>query len=268
VSANLSQRTLSVRGDRFSIQLWEGGAGQPTLYLHDEILPPVAYPWQAELANDRRIIVPQHPGFGRSTGLEHLDDIVDLAIYYLDFLDALGIEQVDLVGASFGGMIAAEIAALAPRSVRCLALVAPLGLWLDDPPVADLAGLTVAEAHQLSWADPQGAAAQSFSLEHLSSDDERRRVWIERTRSLAAAGKFTWPLPDKGLRKRAHRIQSPTLLIWGAEDRITPPAYAQAFQALLPGARLVTIPATGHFPLHEQSGDTLRELGRFLGNGV
>ncbi len=259
----MNERIVSVRDGLFSIQVAEAGTGQPTLYLHGELPPPAWHPWMDDLASGCHLVAPQHPGFGRSTGLEHLDDILDLAIYYLDFFDALGLESTDLVGESFGGMIAAEVAALAPDRVRRLVLIAPHGLWLDATPTIDVFGLPAAEVHRLAWADPEGAAAQRFAP-GVGSEEEQRRAWLERMRSLAAAGKFMWPIADKGLRKRIHRIKAPTLLLWGELDRLIPTAYGKLFREKITRSELVVIPDAGHLPLIEQPGPGVDALRRFL----
>jgi len=259
----VNERTVSVRGGMFSIQIHEAGSGQPTLFLHGDLLPPAPYPWMDQLAVDRHLLAPQHPGFGKSTGLEHLDDVADLTIYYLDFLDALEIEACDLIGESFGGLLAAELAALAPHRVRRLALVAPFGLWLDDLPTTDVFALPALDLHQLCWSDPASTIAREFAPD---ADDEAQqwRRSIERARSLAAAGKFLWPIPDKGLRKRIHRITAPTLLLWGDRDRIIPPGYAAMFQQNIRSSELVFVAQAGHFPLLEQSTESLAAIRRFL----
>lgn len=263
----MNERIVSVRDGLFSIQVAEAGTGQPVLYLHGELPPPAWHPWMEDLASGYRLVAPQHPGFGRSTGLEHLDDILDLAIYYLDFLETLDLDPIDLIGDSFGGMLAAEIAALAPDHVRRLVLVAPHGLWLDDTPTLDIFGVSAVELHQIAWADPEGTIARQFAP-GTGTDEEVRRAWLERMRSLAAAGKFMWPIADKGLRKRIHRIKAPTLLLWGERDRIIPTAYAALFREKIARSEVVVIPDAGHLPLIEQPGPSVDALRRFLSGSI
>jgi pimeloyl-ACP methyl ester carboxylesterase len=259
----MSGTSVSVRGDRFAIDVWEAGSGTPTVYLHDELLPPGPRPWLDELARTRRVIAPCHPGFGRSTGLEHLDDVVDLAIYYLDFADAMGLTSFDLIGDSFGGMVAAEVAALAPHRVRRLVLVGAVGLWIDEEPSLDVFATPAGNLQQLLWHDPAGTTAAPFAP-GTGTEDEQRLATLERLRSLSSAAKFLWPIPDKGLRKRIHRITAPTLVLWGDHDRIVPPSYGRRFAELIPSAKLALVADSGHFPLLEQQPEALATVLSFL----
>ena len=197
-------------------------------------------PFLENLARSFRVIVPDHPGFGRSEGLEHLDDVVDLALYYTEFIEALGLDQPYLVGHSLGGMIAAEVAAIAPNVASKLVLVAPVGLWLDDHPVLDFFAATPEELATAMFHDPGSAIAKELMTLPSGSDAQLEAV-LERTKNLSAAGKFLWPIPDKGLKKRIHRIAAPTLLLWGASDRLVPPIYGEAFLKRIQRARLILV---------------------------
>jgi pimeloyl-ACP methyl ester carboxylesterase len=84
---------------------------------------------------------------------------------------------------------------------------------------------------------------------------------------LIAAAKLLWPLPDKGLKKRLHRIAAPTLLVWGAHDRMTGPAYASAFGARVAGAAMRTVRA-GHMMPHEAPAETADVVRAFVANGA
>ncbi|HEX2174057.1 MAG TPA: alpha/beta hydrolase [Dehalococcoidia bacterium] len=238
---------VSLRNGLFTTRVFSAGQGDPLVYLAD--LSP--WPdWSADplierLAARRRVIIPEHLGFGESEGLDHIKDIFDLTIYHLDLLDALGLSRVDLIGHSLGGLFAAEIAAWAPERVRRLVLADAYGLWLDEEPVADIFGVTTAEVPPLLFADPESAVAQRYFA--LPEDRAARgAVLLERAKSQMATAKFIWPLPDRGLRRRIHRITSPTLILWGEQDRLIPPAYGRAMQAQIPGSRLVTVPGAGH----------------------
>ena len=104
--------TVSVRDGMFSVHIRRGGSGEPLVFLHGAGGQGAIEPWMETLAQKYDVIVPEHPGWGESTGIDHLDDVIDMALYYHDLFDALGLASVNLMGGSLGGMFAAEIAAL------------------------------------------------------------------------------------------------------------------------------------------------------------
>ncbi len=251
LSGTLETTTVSIRGGMFEAQVFTKGGGSPLLFLHGWGGMPAWPSWLDAYAEHFRVIAPQHPGFGASTGIEHLDDMVDLAIYYLDFVDALGLQRFNVIGHSFGGAIAAELAALGSHCVDRLVLVAPVGLWLNETPVLDFFAVDEATRIRALWHDAEAARERGLLL---SPPDNEARVLLalDQARSAAAAAKFLWPIPDKGLKKRIHRVKAPTLVVWGDSDSIVPPAYGRLFRDKLANARLVTIPQCGHIPMLEQ----------------
>ena len=261
--AQHTERTVALRGGKFNVQLVEGGSGDHLLYLHgaggftgwDDSLD--------RLAGQFHVIAPAHPGVARSDGLEHLDDLWDLTLFYEELLQELGLERACVVGHSYGGMLAAELAAHCPRRVARLVLVGSLGLWLEETPVADFFILTRSERAELLWHNPDSAAAQAY-LAAPTDPAARMEADLDRTQTLAAVGKFAWPIPDKGLTKRAHRITMPTLLLWGDSDGIVPPAYGPAFQQLLPNATLRVIEKCGHIPQVECPDEFFEAVAGFL----
>jgi len=169
------------------------------------------------------------------------------------------------VGHSFGALVAAEFAAAAPQSVARLVLIDPIGLWRDDLPVKNWMLLSESERRPSLFADPQGEAAQRF---FAVPDDLAERVdalapliWAQ-----ACTGKFVWPVPDRGLQHRMHRIAAPTLIIWGKADRIIAPAYAQEFARRIAGARIELIDQAGHLPQLEQPEAVAKAVQAFLGS--
>lgn len=243
--------TVTVRGGRFRVKLWSKGSGPPLLFMHGGGGLQEWPGWLDAFAERCRVVAPQHPGFGESTGLEHLDDFVDLALYYLDFMDALGLDRPDVIGHSFGGNVAAEVAALGPERVGKLVLVGALGLWSDEEPVADFFAMTRGELEKAAWHDVEGAVAKGLRPEP-KDEKQRQELQLQEAQSMGAMGKFIWPIPDKGLKKRIHRIKAPTLIVWGASDRLVPPVYGRMYQERIPGSRLVVIPEAGHRPMLEQ----------------
>jgi pimeloyl-ACP methyl ester carboxylesterase len=163
------------------------------------------------------------------------------------------------VGHSFGGMVACELAAAYPRRVRSLALIDPIGLWHDGAPIVNWMMLNPADLPAHIFVEPGGEAARRL----LGAADEDPAVRVRLLWAMGATGKFIWPLPDKGLKKRIHRIAAPTLLVWGGADRLVPPSYADEFTRRIPGARAHAIEGAGHAPhleRPEQVGRLVREF--------
>ena len=166
-------------------------------------------------------------------------------------MDDLKLPSAHVIGHFLGGMIAAEMAALSPSYVRRLALTAPAGLWRDDAPVADFLAMNPAELQDHLWsARFLGSGASAVDRE--AAERAQEMLAEDRVQDLTAAGKFLWPIPDKGLKRRAYRIKAPTLLLWGEEDRLNPPVYANDFAQLIPGAQVSMLANTGHLPMLEE----------------
>jgi pimeloyl-ACP methyl ester carboxylesterase len=238
-----SEKTLKVRGK--SIQLFEGGTGRPVLYLHGA----GTFWWLPAhdlLAARHRVLAPVHPGFGASTGVEDIDDIEDLVFHTLDVLDELRLERVDVVGTSMGGWIAAELALRAPHRLNRLVLVNAAGLRLRDVPTPDLFLATPPETRELLFADPRGPIAMAAIPDAPPPPD--KMVLIMKGREAAARVLWNPHVRYRKLMSRLDRIKTPTLVLWGASDKLFPLPYGQAYQKGIPGARLVTIDRCGHLP--------------------
>jgi pimeloyl-ACP methyl ester carboxylesterase len=247
----------------FDIETLEGGSGQPLVYLHG-IEQPGWSPLLEDLARDHRVLAPRMPGFGESSGDEQLLDLHDLLYFYLDLLDEQGLRNLPLVGHAIGGMIAAELAAMQPERFSKLVLIAPLGLWNNAYPVYDYFVETPDDVAARAYADPNSELAQAART--VPEDlDGRIAFQLERLKSLRVAAKYTWPIPDRGLDKRLHRVKPPTLLVWGEKDGINPPQYAADFQRALPNAIVERIAGAGHVPHVEQPEAVLARVRAFLG---
>jgi pimeloyl-ACP methyl ester carboxylesterase len=257
------ESTVSVRRGLFQTCMRSAGSGDPLLFLHSADGLRGWPPFLEELAQTFRVIAPEHPGFGRSEGLEHLDDVVDLALYYTEFIDAVGLDQPYVVGHSLGGMIGAEVAAIAPDLVSKLVLIAPLGLWLDEHPVLDFFASTPEELATALFHDPDSAVAKEMMTLPTDADAQLETI-LERTKNLSAAGKFLWPIPDKGLKKRLHRISAPTQLLWGAADRLVPPVYGEEFLKRIERSRLTIFKGASHMLPFEKADEFVEVVTDFL----
>jgi pimeloyl-ACP methyl ester carboxylesterase len=250
---------IELRDGRFKIRVLKAGHGPPLVFLHgfggllwDPLLD--------ALASTHHVVAPEHPGAGESQGLEHVEDLWDLVLYYNELLDAFGFDRVTLVGHSFGGMVAAEIAATSPHRVDQLVLIAPVGLWRDDHPVPDFSGVPRASLPSLLFADPDGPAAAMLP----SPDPTDPESLFRAAQTTASVLQFTWPLPDKGLSKRLYRLAAPTLLVWGAHDAMVHPDYADDFEALIADSRVEIVDGAGHLPQLEQPERTIAAVTDFV----
>ncbi|MCC7372731.1 MAG: alpha/beta fold hydrolase [Chloroflexi bacterium] len=247
-----SERTVSLRGGTLTARVREAGDGPPVIYLHGAEGPlPSWPPFLETLDRSHRMISPDLPGFGGSTGGEGINDVLDLSVYLLDLLDALGLERVAIVGHDLGGMAAAELAAVAGNRVASLALIAPLGLWVDDDPILDFYATPRADLTPLAWHDPASGTATAV-LTPPQTEAEAQIAALELNHGLAASTRLLWPIPDRGLKRRIHRIICPALLIWGASDGVVPPTYGPRWKSALSDARLEVVPGAGHYPMLEQ----------------
>jgi pimeloyl-ACP methyl ester carboxylesterase len=257
----MSTTTVS---EKHSVRVWEKGAGEPLVFLHGYDGHPGDDSFLEGLAPGRRVIAPEAPGFGDSTGIDEIDDVLDMALFYRQLFEKLGLGPIDVVGHSLGGMFAAEVAAICPQVVKRLVLVSPFGLWLDEHQVPDLFAMSPTQLQRASWHDPESHPAQQ-ALSRLPNGKSGTAAIVQRAMNLSAAGKFLWPIPDRGLKKRLPLIKAPTLVVVGASDRLSGPAYGEAFAARIPGAKLAVVEAAGHFPMVEQPEAFGRELEGFLG---
>jgi pimeloyl-ACP methyl ester carboxylesterase len=162
-----------------------------------------------------------------------------------------------------GGMIAAEMACLAPRDLGKLVLAAPAGLWMDEHPIPDIFAMLPFQLAEALFADPKTGQAMMTGGADLSDIEALKDYYIAAQRRLAMAGKILFPIPNRRLSKRLYRLAAPTLLVWGAQDRLIVPAYAKAWQALVPTARLVVIEGAGHMLPYEQPDAFVRAVHTF-----
>jgi pimeloyl-ACP methyl ester carboxylesterase len=235
-----------------------GGSGPPLLFLHGAAGVMRWLPWMDRLADAYDVIVPDHPGWGRSSTPEWFDHIHDLAYFYFDFIDALGLDRIHLVGHSIGGWLACEIAVRSTARLRTMTLIAPAGLRVNGAETFDIFlaspdTMVRTAFYDRSLADAQLAAPPS------SPDDLEIAL-----RNRFAAARVAWQprLYDPHLAKWLHRIDVPTLVAWGENDAILPVDMQAEFVRLIPGAEALRIERCGHIPQIERP-DAL--FDRFVG---
>jgi pimeloyl-ACP methyl ester carboxylesterase len=265
--AGSETRRLQLWQDRVETEVEIGGSGPPLVYLHGPwgLNPDRAF--IGRLAETHTVYAPKHPGTSRGAheAVHALDGWHDLVVYYGELLDRLELAAPPIVGHSFGGLVAAEIAAAAPQSVGRLVLIDPVGLWRDDLPVKNWMVLNDSERRPALFADPHGEAAKRF-FGVPSDAAERVDVLAQFIWAQACTGKFVWPLADRGLKNRVHRVAAPTLLIWGKADHIISSVYAREFAARIAGARIELVDNAGHLSHLEQPDAVVKATRAFLGS--
>src|ERR1700754_863579 len=236
--APLSAITLpTITVSDIHIEVVEKGRGRPLLFLHPEIGIDPAAPVLDRLADHARVIAPSHPGFGGSTQPRGFTTIDDLAYFYLDLLDALDLRDTIVVGASLGAWIAAEIAIKSTARISHLVLANPVGIKVSDREtrdIVDIFAITEKELNALLYFDP---AIAERDYKAMPEDDVRR---VARNRE--ATARYAWSpfMHHPNLKGRLHRIDIPTLCLWGTADRMSAEGYGRAYCAAIPDARFET----------------------------
>jgi pimeloyl-ACP methyl ester carboxylesterase len=253
------RETIDINGSKLSFA--RGGQGTPLIYLHgtDGLAE-----WPSlldTLAERFDVIVPDHPGFGASETPPWIDDVADLAYTYLDAVEKLGLSGVHVVGQSLGGWIALEMAVRSTQHLRSLTLISSAGIHVKGLPKADIFMIDPEEQARLAYADPSlGEAA----AQRAGADKYQELAVLNRI----ASARFGWQprFFNPRLERWLHRVNVPTHVIWGAGDRIIPPAYAEAFHRLIPGSTLTMIPNAGHLPHIECEPAVAEAMQSFLRN--
>jgi pimeloyl-ACP methyl ester carboxylesterase len=236
----------------------EGGAGPPVVFLHGAGGHTGWMPFLDDLSRDFAVFAPEHPGFGQSDDPPWLDDIADLAYFHLDLLAALGLDRVHLVGTSLGGWVAAELAVRSTLRLASLTLVGAVGITAGGEPIPDVFRMPEAENLRRYYADPERAARRLGDLERADF-----RV-VAKNRATVTRLAYRPRFHNPGLATWLHRIDVPTLLVWGEADGLVPPAFGEAYRALIPGARLVVLPGAGHAPFDERKDAFLAAFRNFV----
>jgi pimeloyl-ACP methyl ester carboxylesterase len=247
------------------IRVYQGGTGPDLLFLHGAggLFP--NDPFLEKLSSHFTVHAPLLPGYEDSEGGEHLRDMLDFTLHAYDVLLALGLDRPVVVGHSMGGMIAAEMAAIAPDSIQTLALICPAGLWRDDCPVVDLFASLPFELPGLLLHDPEKHGALLSSGGDFNDPEFLTDFLVGNARRLGMAGKLLFPIPDRGLRQRLYRVRARTRIIWGKSDRLIDASYAEDFARLIPQADVTLVDDAGHLVPYEQT-ERVVELIRMMSN--
>ncbi len=236
-----------------------GGKGRTILYLHGASGGGVWQPFMQDLAKRYEVIAPEHPGFGQTDTPDWLDRMEDLAYFYLDFMKQQDLRDVHLIGSSFGGWLAAEIAVRSTQRISSLTLIGAAGLRPRGVEAPDTFLWKPEEAVRNTFSDPKMVEA---ALARQPSEEEMDRQLKNRF-TLAKLG---WHprMHNPDLPKWIHRIDVPTLVMWGADDKIVPPVLGDYYAKMIPGAKLQTIGNCGHLPQVERRDEFVAAVTGFL----
>jgi pimeloyl-ACP methyl ester carboxylesterase len=237
-----------------------GAGGTPVLLLHGMDTVPPAARFLDLLGHHAEIIAPSLPGFGNTKRPPDFDTIYDLVHLCLAVLEELPYEKIALVGLSFGGWLAAEVAVACSHRLAKLVLVDPVGIKLggrEERDILDVFNVNPAEVRRCSWHDPANAPDYD-----AMSDDEL----IIHARNWESLCLYAWHpyMYNPQLKHWLGRIKAPTLALWGESDRIVTPDYGRAYSRLIPGARFELIEKAGHHPEMEQPERFAERVAAFL----
>jgi pimeloyl-ACP methyl ester carboxylesterase len=263
----MSTSTLQMTIQGRSIRGIRGGSGRPLLYLHSAMGEVMWLPHLFALTNHVDLVVPAHPGFLESEGLDTIRDMEDLVFHYLEFFDQMGWESVDVVGYSLGGWIAAEIASRYPERISKLVLASSVGIWLHEDPIHDIFVMDIRFPEriiELNFHDLESPMAQMLRMQLGPNTPEQ--MIINSLKAMAATAKLGWNplLHNPRLAARLGRITCPTLCLWGEHDRIVSPAYATEFARRIPNAEVRLIAEAGHMACMERADEWVEAVTGFL----
>ena len=247
--------------DGISIEARVQGSGRPLLFLHgiDYFAQQTAF--LDRLAPHFRVVAPRHPGFGRSERPQWMRTVGDIALLYLDLIDRLALDGALVVGSSFGGWVALEMAVRASSRLSGLVLIDTLGLKFggrDEVEITDIFALSAEEVLRHNFADPAKApdyeAMDDAAVEEVARDRE-------------AAVLYGWRpfMHNPSLRHWLHRVKAPSLVVWGEQDRIVAPSYGAHLTQRLQNARFAPIANAGHYPQIEQPEKVAQSIVNFAG---
>jgi pimeloyl-ACP methyl ester carboxylesterase len=259
-----AEEFLELPGGR--VHVFRAGSGEPVLFLHAAGGAGAWLDFHRLLADGGSdggsdggfdVIAPDHPGFGKSDDFPEVEAMDDLVYHYLDFLDALGLERAHVVGASFGGWVAAELAVAAPHRLRSLVLLSAAGLRLPEHPVPDVFLMPPAELVATLYHEPPSAAAAA------APDID---AILAAYRDATALARFSWVpfMCNPKLDRRLRRVTAPTLVVAPSDDRLIPVAHARRYASRIPGARFAEVPDCGHAMYFERPAEFADVVAGFL----
>jgi pimeloyl-ACP methyl ester carboxylesterase len=257
-------RTVPVKHCNFEAKVKVGGSGPPLVYLH-AAGGPIWDPFVEWLCENYTVYAPHHPGTGETArdAIYAVESLWDLVLIYDEIFDALNLRTVPIVGTSFGGMMSCEIAAHRPERISKMILLDPIGLWREDAPVAPYMLMPPEKLVATLYKDLNSEPVKK-ALQMPDDPDQVATITADLVWALGATGKFVWPIPDKGLKKRIHRIKAETLIVWGEDDALIASSYAKEFAKHIANSRVEIIKDCGHVPQVEKLEALKPMVAKFL----
>lgn len=264
----MTQAQFDVEVNGSAVRVRRQGAGEPLVLMYGYGGVPARSAFADELAKTREVLTIALPGQqGSDRGHDKLHTPLDWITAMLDAIEsAVGSRApVDLVAQSVSGMIAGEIAAIGPYWLRSVTLIGPLGLFDDDAPTRNLFAEAPPKRVPFMTRRPELFKA-AYGAPVGASEAERHEHDVIAYRADEATARLMWPFGDVGLRRRLHRVRAPVLLIWGSEDELVPPHYAERFaDALQCPTRIEKIAGAGHLVTLEEPEACARLVSAFVG---
>lgn len=258
---------------RHELEILRAGSADadPLLLIHgiNPISPQAAF--VADLARNRQVIAPSHPGFGASPLPPDFDTMYDLVKLYLDVLDNLPPGDIAVAGFGFGGWIAAELAVAGHQRLQRLILVDAVGIKIsgrEDRDIVHMFNTNPIKLDRMAWHDPANRPAGIYGLgwQACISDEMSDAEIVTLARNWDSLCLFAWKphMFNPQLKHWLHRISVPSLVLWGESDRIVTPKYGRHYAGLIPGAEFAVIPQAGHHPELEQPSGFVARVEEFL----
>ena len=240
------------------VHLARAGSGRPLLVLHHDIGSPERLDFYDVLANRFDVLVPHHPGYGKSERPQWLRSVRDVAVMYQSMLSDLALDRVSLIGLGFGGWIAAEMATMAPRYFYRLILVGAMGLKPPEGDIFDQAIVSYLDYARAGFHD-QAAFAKVYgdvSTDQLVEWDLCREMCF----------RIAWKpyMYSQTLPHLLGGVRTPTLVVWGDDDKVVPKSAGERYAVLLPQARFETVRSAGHCVEMERPGELARLVSGFI----